>query len=57
MVPLYIFAGIIVIGIAVIFFFQRKWSRATKTEVRIREAKIESERVEEAAKAEARKSN
>ena len=54
MIGLYIFGGLIVVGIVVIFVFQRKWSRATKTEVRIREAKIENERIEEAAKATAR---
>ena len=51
MVGLYIFGGLVVVGIVAIFVFQRKWSRATKTEVRIREAKIENERIEEAAKA------
>ena len=54
MVGLYIFGGLIVIGIVALLFIQRKWSRATKTEVRIREANIENERVEEAAKSEAR---
>jgi len=54
MIALYIFGGLIVVGIIVIFVFQRKWSRATKTELRIREAKIENERIEEAAKSEAR---
>ena len=54
MIALYIFGGLIVVGIVVIFVFQRKWSRATKTEIRIREAKIENERIEEAAKAVAR---
>ena len=54
MVGLYIFGGLIVIGIGAILFVQRKWSRATKTEVNIREAKIENERIEEAARAEAR---
>ena len=54
MVGLYIFGGLIVVGIGALLFIQRKWSRATKTEVRIREAKIENERIEEAAKADAR---
>jgi hypothetical protein len=54
MVGLYIFGGLIVVGIATLLFIQRKWSRAAKTEVRIREANIENERIEEAAKAAAR---
>ena len=54
MVGLYIFGGLIVVGIGAVLFFQRKWSRATKTEVRTREAKIENERIEEAAKAQTR---
>ena len=54
MVVLYVFGGLIVVGIVTLLFIQRKWSRATKTEVRVREAKIENERIEEVAKAEAR---
>ena len=54
MVGLYVFGGLIVVGIVTLLFIQRKWSRATKTEVRVREENIEEERIEEVAKAEAR---
>ncbi len=54
MIGLYIFGGLIVAGIIVIFVFQRRWGKAEKTEIRIREANIAKEKSEEEAKALAR---
>ena len=48
MVGLYIFGGLIVIGMVALIFYKAKWGRATKKEARGRAGKIEGERIEEA---------
>ncbi len=48
MVGLYIFGGLIIVGLVVLIVFKTKWSRATKKEARGRADKIEVERTEEA---------
>ncbi len=47
MVGLYIFGGLIVVGIVAFIVFKVKWGRADKAENRRREEKIEEERSKE----------
>ena len=54
MVGLYIFGGLIVGGIVTLIVFKTKWSRAAKVVADGRAEKIEDERIEAVAKAEAR---
>ena len=57
MVGLYIFIGVIVAGTVALMVLRTRWGRATKKEARGREENIETERIEEVAKAEARGRN
>jgi hypothetical protein len=54
MVGLYIFGGLLIVGLMALMVFRTKWGRATKKEARGREENIENERIEELAKAAAR---
>ena len=54
MTGLYILAGVIVVAVVVIFLYRAKWSKADRTEERVRQARIEDARVEETAKEAAR---
>jgi hypothetical protein len=54
MVALYIFAGVIIAGTAALMVYRSRWGKAEKVELRIRQARLEKERAEDVAKAEAR---
>ncbi len=55
MTPLYVFGGLIVVGVVAFIFYKVKWGRAGRAEERSRSRKIEGERVEEADRAESRR--
>ena len=48
MIGLYIFGGVIVLGVVALIFYKAKWGRADKAAARGRAGKIEEERIEEA---------
>ncbi len=50
MTAIYVFGGIIVLSIITLMLLRRKWGRASDMEVKLREANIEKERKEEAAR-------
>ena len=54
MTALYIFGGLIVVSLIALIVYKSKASRAGQNELRLREANIERERLEEAARAAAR---
>ena len=55
MVGGYIFAGLVIIGIAALIVYKIKWGRSDRAEARGRKDRIEEERVEEAGRAETRR--
>ncbi len=55
MVPLYIFGGLVVVGIVALIVLKTKWGRADRAQARRRGEKIEEERIEEAGRAEVRR--
>ena len=57
MVPLLVFGGLVIVGLAVLIFFKIKWGRSGRAETRGRAENIENEKTEAAAKAEARRKN
>lgn len=57
MAGLYIFGGLIVVGIVALIVFKMKSSRADRVVARGRAEKIEEERIEAVAKADARGKN
>ena len=54
MTGIYIFGGLIVVGVVAFIFLKVKWARSGKKESRRREEKSEDERNEAVAKSEAR---
>ena len=46
---LYIFAGLIIVGVTVLFVFKARWSKAGRIEEQLRAERLEKERVEELA--------
>ena len=54
MAGLYIFVGLIIIGVGTLIYLRTKWNRADKASARKMEDRIENEQIEAVAKAEAR---
>ena len=50
MTVLFIFGGLIVVGVAVLIFYRGKWGRAARKEERRRSDNIEDERIESEGK-------
>jgi len=50
MTVLFIFGGLIVVGVAVLMFYRGKWGRTERTEERRRSGQIEDERIEKEGK-------
>jgi hypothetical protein len=54
MTGLYIFGGLIIAGVIVLFVFRARWSKANRIEEQIRSARIEKSRSDEAEREAAR---
>jgi hypothetical protein len=50
MTGVYIFGGLIVVGLVALIFYKLKWGRASRAEERRRSGRIEEERIEEEGK-------
>ncbi len=46
---LYIFAGVIIVGVIALFIFKARWNKAGRIEEQLRETRLEKERAEEVA--------
>ena len=57
MVGLYIFGGLILVGMVALIVFKTRWNKAAKVVARGRADKIENERIEEVTRAETRAKN
>ncbi|MFC1901039.1 hypothetical protein ACFLYN_05545 [Chloroflexota bacterium] len=50
MVGLYVFAGAIIAGVVMLMVYRAKWGKTDTLEVRIKEARVERDKSNEAAK-------